>query len=227
MAGAWIKFDISTPDKPEVRRIARLLKLDRDCVVGKLVRLWSWFDQNSVDGCVDGVVSTDVDDICGHAGFAAAVEGVGWVECDDEAERVTLPNFGRHNGQTAKTRASKSRRQAEWRKSVDAGVDANVDDPVDAKVSTSASTREEKSNTGTNVPDGDAPSRKEFIWRQGVQVLTRAGLTESAARSFLGKHARTDERKLAGVIGTLLADPKLEPRAYIEQAMKPKRRSAA
>lgn len=224
MASDWIKVEMSTMDKPEVRRIARVLGIDRDAVVGKLVRLWAWFDQNTVDGHVDGVVSTDVDDICGQAGFAAAVADVGWIECDDEAERVSLPNFDRHNGQTAKTRASKSRRQSEWRRKRDADVDAPVDRPVDASVSTSPSTREEKSIT-TNV-DGPDPSLS-VIWTTGVELLKQSGTSEAAARTFLGKHAKTDEKKLAGVIGQLMATPKAEPLSYIEAAMKPKRRSAA
>lgn len=136
MAGEWIKVEASTADKPEVSRIARLLKIPHDAVFGKLVRLWAWIDTNSVDGVVDGVVDADIDRLCHCDGFAAAVAAVGWLVIDADAERMTLPNFDRHNGETAKQRAMKNRRQAKWR--------AGVDEVVDVAASTKASTREEK-----------------------------------------------------------------------------------
>jgi hypothetical protein len=45
MAGDWIKLQKDTPDKPEVLAIATRMNLDPDAVVGKLVRIWSWFDR--------------------------------------------------------------------------------------------------------------------------------------------------------------------------------------
>ena len=44
MAGAWIKVEGATADKPEVLKVARILGVNRDEVLGKLVRLWFWFD---------------------------------------------------------------------------------------------------------------------------------------------------------------------------------------
>ncbi len=136
MAGEWIKVEAATADKPEVLRIARILNIDRDAAFGKLIRLWSWMDTNSVDGVVDGVVDADVDHLCHCIGFTAACVSVGWLSYDADAERMALPNFDRHNGETAKQRASKNRRQAKWR--------AGVDGSVDTSASTEATTREEK-----------------------------------------------------------------------------------
>lgn len=155
MAGEWIKVEAETADKPELMRLARLLNLDRDTVLGKLVRLWSWFDRNSVDGHVDGVVDADVDALVRVDGFASALSSVGWLDFDNEQEWVSLPNFERHNGETAKKRVLKSKRQARWRQNNDAEVDDNVDDNVDGPASTSATTREEKSRyTPHNPPQG-------------------------------------------------------------------------
>lgn len=134
MAGDWIKVEVATVDKPEVMRIARACGISRDAAFGKLVRLWAWFDSNSVDGAVDGVVDGDVDDLCQQGGFAVAVAAVGWLRIEEACQRMTLPNFDRHNGETAKQRALNARRQRKWR----AGVDA----PVDGKASTSALPRE-------------------------------------------------------------------------------------
>lgn len=153
MAGEWIKVEVSAPDKPEVLRIARILKIDRDSVFGKLVRLWTWFNRNSVDGVVDGVVSTDVDALVDHSGFAAACVAVGWLAVDTNRETVEIPNFARHNGESAKKRALKSERQAKWR----GAQGKNVDGSVDGAVSTSASTREEKRRSTTTplTPSSD------------------------------------------------------------------------
>ena len=151
MAGEWIKVEKSTADKPEVLRVARILGIDKDAVVGKLVRLWCWFDMNSVDGVVDGVVDADVDQLCNQVGFSSALVSVGWLDVDLSSERVSLPNFGRHNGESAKKRVLKSERQAKWRSGA-----KSVDVSVDAPVSTSATTREEKRRKEIQTVSADA-----------------------------------------------------------------------
>ena len=123
MAGEWIKLELSTCDKPEVFKMARILKIDKDFVLGLLIRFWSWFDKNSVDGHVDGIVAEDLDGVVSHKGFCDAMRNVGWLEFDDEKQFAILPNFSRHNGQTAKTRALKNNRQARWRNN---SVDTNA-----------------------------------------------------------------------------------------------------
>lgn len=153
MAGEWIKVECSTPDKPEVFRAARKLDIDRDQVLGLLLRLWAWFDQNSVDGHVDGVTSTDVDGLVGFDGFCNAIRDVGWLEFDDDEETITLPNFDRNNGETAKKRALKNKRQARWRQ--------NSSGYVDDQASTGASTREEKRREESKKPPVSPPSRKK------------------------------------------------------------------
>ena len=57
MAGDWIKIEENTPDKPEVHKMASILGIDPDAVVGKLVRVWSWASQNcNGDGVTDVTV---------------------------------------------------------------------------------------------------------------------------------------------------------------------------
>ena len=128
------------------------------------MRFWMWLDSNSVDGRVDSVVSTDVDAVVDCAGFAQALISVGWLSCDDALEVITTPNFGNHNGETAKKRALKNKRQSKWR-----NKDVIVDGPVDASVSTSTSTREEKKREKKNNnksavidDDGTPNSAREF-----------------------------------------------------------------
>ncbi|MFZ2491272.1 MAG: hypothetical protein WA208_07290 [Thermoanaerobaculia bacterium] len=81
---------------------------DADLTVGKLFRVWRWFDQQTLDGNARGVTSALLDRHVGAVGFAAAMERVGWLEITPAG--LALPNFDRHNGETAKTRALTSRR---------------------------------------------------------------------------------------------------------------------
>ena len=114
MAGDWIKIELTTPDKPEVIRMATALRLDQDTVVGKLIRVWAWADQNSVNGNDVRVTGAFLDRLTTKRGFAAAMRAVGWLSGDDG--RLSLPNFDLHNGETAKERAQTNRRVAQHRK---------------------------------------------------------------------------------------------------------------
>ena len=114
MAGDWIKIEHTTPDKPEVVGIAARLKIDQDAVAGKLLRIWIWADQNSVDGNAMGVTESFLDRLTGRRGFAAAMRHVGWLSGDDGT--LTFPGFLRHNGASAKARADTNRRVAKHRK---------------------------------------------------------------------------------------------------------------
>ena len=149
---SWIKVDSTTPHKPEVLKLARVLEVSRDDAFGKAMRFWIWLDGVTVDGRVDGVTSHDVDAVVGAEGVAVALEAVGWLELDDESQTITVPNFEAHNGETAKARGLKTQRQARWRKKT-----------VDVPASTSVSTREEKSREEKSkentplAPQGEKP----------------------------------------------------------------------
>jgi hypothetical protein len=97
--------------------IAKILGIDQDAVVGKLVRIWIWADQQSLasDGnCYTlSVTPAFLDRVTNCTHFADALRKVGWLAGDDES--VTLPNFDRHNGQTAKARAFSARRMVKMR----------------------------------------------------------------------------------------------------------------
>jgi hypothetical protein len=105
---AWIKFETATPDKPEVAIIAETLRIDPDEAVGKLLRVWAWADANTLPGQPVSVPESFIDRIAHRRGFAAAMIAAGWLEKQGTA--LVFPNFDRHNGTTAKARASTSRR---------------------------------------------------------------------------------------------------------------------
>jgi len=102
LAGDWIKIEHSMPDKPEVVLLADILRIDQDAVAGKLLRVWIWSDQQSVSG--DDLTGTEsfIDRLTNCPGFAAGLLKVGWL--NSRNGRYSVPNFDRHNGQTAKSR---------------------------------------------------------------------------------------------------------------------------
>lgn len=114
MASSWIKVEVITPDKPEIFQIAELLGIDPDAVLGKLVRIWAWADQQTIDGNAGSVTKGVLDRLAFITGFADALITVGWLAYVDE--KLVLPNFERHNGESSKKRALTNRRVAEHRK---------------------------------------------------------------------------------------------------------------
>ena len=110
MAGDWIKFEICTPDKAEVWQIADTLSIDPDAVVGKLLRVWTWFDQQTENGNAPSVTKKLLDRSVGVLGFCDACIFAGWMT--DDGTTLAIPRFDRHNGKTAKNRALTAKRVA-------------------------------------------------------------------------------------------------------------------
>ena len=124
MAGDWIKVQKDTPDKPEVLAIASRMNLDPDAVVGKLVRIWSWFDTHTLDGNALSVTYALLDRLAGVTGFAEQMAFVGWLNQDGHV--LSLPNFDYHNGETAKKRALGKNRQEKHRSSDESNANSNA-----------------------------------------------------------------------------------------------------
>jgi hypothetical protein len=122
MAGEWLKFEKATPDKPEVFAIAARMDMDPDAVVGKLIRVWSWFDTHTIDGNGRSVTPALLDRIAGVTGFVRAMAAEGWITV--AADGVSLPNFDRHTGETAKGRALGAKRASEHRAKSNGGRNA-------------------------------------------------------------------------------------------------------
>jgi len=96
MAGDWMKFEKATLNKPEVFEMAGNLGIDPDAVVGKLLRVWDWFDDQSVDGYAPVTLAAQLNRNTGCDGFTQAMQEVGWLTIEDG--KLSLPNFHRHNG---------------------------------------------------------------------------------------------------------------------------------
>ena len=113
MAGDWLKFEKSTSDKPEVWAMADQLGIDPDAVVGKLLRVWAWFDEQSEKGNAPSVTKMLLDRRVGVTGFCEAMILCDWMV--EDGNEVRLPNFDRHNGKTAKERSLTAKRQQKHR----------------------------------------------------------------------------------------------------------------
>lgn len=158
-----MKIELELPDKPEVHAIAAMLNIDPDCVVGKLIRVWQWFDKHTVDGNAFGVTYALPDRITNVTGFGEAMMFVGWLE--QNGKTLTMPKFDRHTSKSAKKRALTANR---------------VNKSRNADVTLDALPREEKRrvNTTPKPPCADAQGFDEF-WsayprKEGKQTARKA-----------------------------------------------------
>ncbi|MEW8048963.1 MAG: hypothetical protein AB2754_16040 [Candidatus Thiodiazotropha endolucinida] len=155
MAGDWIKFEIATPDKPEIWAIAEDLEIDPDAAVGKLLRVWCWFDQHTEKGNAPSVTKMLLDRLVGVRGFCDSVVKAGWLI--EKNGVLQVPNFHRHNGKTAKKRALTAKRVAKHK--------------GNAKVTPGALPREEKSKEKINkkkmtMPEDFGISNRVKVWAE-------------------------------------------------------------
>lgn len=118
MASNWIKVEVITPDKPEIFLISEKLNIDPDMVLGKLIRLWVWADQQFAISNAESVTDLEqlerkgnasvlskiaIDRVAFMPGFADALLSAGWLAQDGDA--LFFVNFEKHNGKNSKNRA--------------------------------------------------------------------------------------------------------------------------
>ena len=170
MAIPWIKFEVTTSDKMEVGLMADILKIDPDAVVGKLLRVWAWFDENTIDGNANvtqnalqerykcnasSVAKALLDRRVGVVGFCDAMIQVGWMVEFDGA--ISLPNFDRHNGESAKKRAEGGKRVEKHRNGRNAKSVTDVtQNALPDKIRLDKNIEVDKSTSCTKPPKGDS-----------------------------------------------------------------------
>jgi hypothetical protein len=150
---SWIKLETHIFDKLEIFEIAEELNIDPDSVVGKCCRIWSWFDLNTTNGVTPSVTESLLDRYCGIKGFCNAMLKAGWMEKD--GKNLYLPNFDRHNSQSAKDRALTAKRVSKHRKNKISNDECNAisnDEPLHESLDREDKIREDeiredKSNT--------------------------------------------------------------------------------
>lgn len=186
MAGDWLKFEASTPEKPEVLAITIELGFeDPDLTVGKLLKVWRWFDQHTVNGNAPSVTAPLLDRLIGVTGITKAMQNVGWLLINDAG--LTLPNFDRHNGKTAKDRGLTAKRVASHKASK----------VGNAPIVTSALPREEKRREDKYIPPIGESLLSDFL---KVRKAKRAGELTETAFNAIEKEARKANLKIEQAI---------------------------
>lgn len=105
MAGEWIKIRVDLAEDLAVIAMLPLLPqiVDADHLCGKLARFWGWASRALRSSCAPGVTALWLDGYVGVAGFAHALESVGWLTITEKG--IKIPHFDRHIPQSAKDRA--------------------------------------------------------------------------------------------------------------------------
>lgn len=189
---SWIKMRCNLTTDPRVVEIAGAVNLDEFGTVGRLHAVWAWLDQHSQDGTNVRISSAFLDRLTACRGFADAMRTVDWLSGRDQA--LTFPGYSRHNGPTAKARASETKRKDMQRER-------------DKR-------RDERPNVGgTNVPDesGLEERREEKKEREEAAPPSRS-------RSAKKEQAKKDETEQAWLDRLITAHPSIDVRAQLELA---------
>ena len=187
MAGDWIKFELTTLDKPEVCQIADFANIDPDAVVGKLMRVWAWFDQQTENGNAPSVSKKLLDRLVGVNDFCEYMKLVDWmIEADGV---ISLPHFDRHNGKTAKNRLLTAKRVANHKASNGKGNAATVSGALPKE-----DVEKNKEPLSAHDPvDPRMPSEMTLDWQPDARLLktyaTHSGValamfTDEVRRAF-------------------------------------------
>ena len=123
MATPWLKVEVTTTNKHEVRLISTLLGIHRLHAFGLCVEFWAWCDGNLKDGRIHGGDAAFIDDIVHHVGFAAAMLKAGWL-LNEDAGIIAVTHFMRHLGNSTKNRSCNAKYQADYRKRKAAELEA-------------------------------------------------------------------------------------------------------
>lgn len=209
MAGEWIKFESSTLEKPEVWAISQSLNIDPDAVIGKLLHVWIWFDQHTEEGNAPSVTKMLLDRKVGVIGFCDAVISAGWmIEIEDEANPaatiIQLPNFDRHNGKTAKKRASTAKRVANHKAKVTQQSEKGNAASVSGALPKEEKRREEKNNNKT-LDQSAIDQCFESFWSAGMRKINKKK-TQPLFEKIITKHAKPDGPTVFDLTAQLVAD---------------------
>lgn len=196
MAGDWIKMRADLQTHPKVVRIASALNADRLRAVGGLHAVWCLFDAHSVDGSLDGYTAEMLDGLIGCAGFARAMESVGWIVVG--ANSLKLPRFSDHNGKSAKRRGNEAQRKRGVRKTSASHADKKR-------------TREEKRREENKTSTSDVPSDPPMFTEDSVPFRL-AVLLRDSIRANDEKFKDPDLQKWAAEVERLIRIDQRDPK---------------
>lgn len=197
-------MEACTPEKSEVLAItAKMGWDDTDLTVGKLFRIWRWFDQHTTNGNADSVTPALLDRIVGVTGFCAAMQSVGWLDINEAG--ISLPNFERHNGNTAKNRALTAKRVAKNKANAKGNAAGNA-----GTVSGALPREEKRRDTSTTdvVDEKPAARTRPAVRPEGVSETVWADflVVRKAKKAPLTQTALDGIQREAAKAGMGLAD---------------------
>lgn len=229
----WIKMRGNLAEDPAVIDMAARLGTDEFAVVGRLHTLWAWADAQSRDGHATGVTASWINRKVQRDGFAEVMVAVQWLVIDEAG--IRFPNFERHNGESAKTRALGTNRKQNQR----AKGNVTPDDGDESRSDRDRSeTREEKRREEEEIPTaGEAckamksaglalvnPSNQELIdtLKAGVSIAALVSATEDhpgKPLSYVLKAAMTRHTKASALPlpAERQAGNRTAPRSFAEQ----------
>ena len=152
MSQRWMKIEVTLPNKVEVFEMSEFLGIDPDCVVGKLNKVWGWFNEHSMDGVEPISVIKILNNLAKNDRFCNAMVKVGWLIINKKT--IKIPNFERHNGDGAKKRALNARRQDKHRNKKAIQLEYNDNVTLDELPD---KTRVDKTRVESNSPYSGVP----------------------------------------------------------------------
>ena len=183
MALDWCKVQKSTPRKPEVLRLASILKITPDHAFGLCFRFWSWCDDQLSDGNARGVTGEMVDSLLSFDGFANSLVEVGWLQVRNGS--LEVPNFDRHLSESAKNRAISAERT---RKHRDKDV---TDDPKICNGESVTKVLPEKRREEKRREDSTSESSQKSSSQRPIKPI--GDRNRSLKRFSLWKDAKTED----------------------------------
>ncbi len=190
MAGDWLKIEKDTPEKPEVIALASLLKISTDDAFGKCFRFWRWADSHTLDGFARTVSGTWLDNFIGLPGFSDRLVEVGWLRVRHDG--LEIPNFHRHCGDTAKTRALDAKRTKVSRaKDTDC---ENVRVPYGQNADQRREEKRRCKNKSPPSPSCEEAARRVVAHYQKIVVPAQTTSRGVKNVSALLKHGKTEEQ---------------------------------
>ena len=145
---SWIRIENSLTRSKKMVKLARELHCNRMTALGIAITWLSWLDEQTVDGRT-GMCCEEADDILGFKGAGSALVSIGWAELDEHGALVAV-DWEQYNGESAKQRALKARRNERYynRRNSDAASvgksDAGGVGNSDAAATEKAPAREDK-----------------------------------------------------------------------------------
>ncbi|HKS73496.1 MAG TPA: hypothetical protein VJQ82_09900 [Terriglobales bacterium] len=155
------------------------------------------------------------------------MEKVGWLSVT--ADGIELSNFGRHNGETAKSRALTAKRVAKHKANAKDNEEGNG--KGNAATVTAPLPKEEKrrEEIKTTVPNGtdagasqiaDGIDAKDAIWQIAVPWLIERHVPDKSARSLMGAAVKVlDEGGAWALCQRMMDERPMEPAAWLAAAL--------